>query len=90
MDVLLGCDKKIMHPVTVQLVIGTLPRIRKAKGQLIANNDMEDVEIIELTVQPEDHGQNLQVPMALKANQIVLAITHYDNGESEQEWVRVV
>lgn len=89
-DILLGCDKKITHLVSVHLVIGTLPRIHKAKGQLAANNDMEDVEIIELTVQPEDHGQNLRVPMSLKANQVVVAITRYHDGESEQEWVRVV
>ncbi|CAG5083753.1 hypothetical protein [Parvicella tangerina] len=89
-DIILGCDTAIEREARIKILIGTLPKVRKYKDKFKADVNMQAVDIIEFTVYPEDHLQNIKVPIALQEDQVVVVITNYFDGEYEQEWVRVV
>ncbi|MCB9194995.1 MAG: hypothetical protein H6598_02110 [Flavobacteriales bacterium] len=89
-DVIINCDKEILGPVSLKFLIGTLPKVKKVKGKYKAAIDMAEVDVVELTLQPEDYHTTMRLNLGIEANQIVVAIVHPTYEVDHVEWVRVV
>lgn len=74
----------------IKLLIGTLPKVKKQKEEFIADVNMREVEMVNITISPDDHLQNIRIPLALKPNQVVVAIQNNLVDEVNREWVRVI
>ncbi|MCB9187826.1 MAG: hypothetical protein H6599_00955 [Flavobacteriales bacterium] len=89
-DVLVSCNRMLDGPVQVSLLIGTLPAVKQVKGVPKVTYDMADVEVMELTLQKEDHLQAYRINLGLANDQLVVAIVRVIGEDRNVEWVRVV
>lgn len=89
-DIIINCDKELKGPVSLKVLIGTLPEVKKVKGEYKADINMAEVEVVELTLQPEDHHATMRLKLSVQLNQIVVAIVHPTYEVEHVEWVRVV
>ncbi|MCB9189016.1 MAG: hypothetical protein H6599_07010 [Flavobacteriales bacterium] len=89
-DVIINCDKELQGPVSLKVLIGTLPEVKKVKGEYKADINMMEVEVVELTLQPEDHHATMRLNLGVQPNQIVVAIVHPSYEVEHVEWVKVI
>lgn len=89
-DIIVNADYKITSPIAVKLLLGTLPKVMSVKGELKTAMDMEEVEVLELTLNPVDHLKTFQIPVNLQSDQIVVALVQSQVKGRHKEWIKVV